>query len=209
MQADIALIGLAVMGQNLVMNMADHGYTVAVYNRTHSVVDEFVNGRAKGMSIIGTHSLEEMVAVLKRPRKVMMLVKAGRLRLVDRVCAPEALMREAQTLAATLHDRHFADLPAVGVKRPNLDLDRPQRIRIRRGRIALRDVVRPVLAVVVVAVAATLVGELGHAAGFGQALALLVAAVELAVVVGRRALYVPLERAAKGGAAKGGPVNAK
>ena len=83
MQADIALIGLAVMGQNLVMNMADHGYTVAVYNRTPSVVDDFVNGPAKGYGlkgkagIIGTHSLEEMVGLLKRPRRVMMLVKAG------------------------------------------------------------------------------------------------------------------------------------
>ena len=76
-QADIAMIGLAVMGQNLVMNMADHGFTVAVYNRTTSVVDEFVHGPAKGMSIIPTRSLEEMVAALKRPRRVMMLVKAG------------------------------------------------------------------------------------------------------------------------------------
>jgi 6-phosphogluconate dehydrogenase len=76
-QADIAMIGLAVMGQNLVMNMADHGYTVAVYNRTTSVVDEFVEGPAKGMAIVPTHSLEEMVAALKRPRRVMMLVKAG------------------------------------------------------------------------------------------------------------------------------------
>ncbi len=77
MQADIALIGLAVMGQNLAMNMADHGFTVAVYNRTIAVVDEFVNGPAKGMGIIGTHSLPELVAALKRPRRVMMLVKAG------------------------------------------------------------------------------------------------------------------------------------
>jgi 6-phosphogluconate dehydrogenase len=76
-KADIALIGLAVMGQNLVLNMADHGYTVAVFNRTTSVVDEFVNGSAKGASVIGTHSLEELVAALKRPRRVMMLVKAG------------------------------------------------------------------------------------------------------------------------------------
>jgi 6-phosphogluconate dehydrogenase len=76
-QADIAMIGLAVMGQNLVMNMADHGFTVAVYNRTTSVTEGFVEGPAKGMSIIGTHSLAEMVAALKRPRRVMMLVKAG------------------------------------------------------------------------------------------------------------------------------------
>jgi len=65
-QADIAMIGLAVMGQNLVMNMADHGFTVAVYNRTISVVDDFVNVR-RGMRIVPTHSLEEMVAALKRP----------------------------------------------------------------------------------------------------------------------------------------------
>jgi 6-phosphogluconate dehydrogenase len=77
-QADIALIGLAVMGQNLVMNMADHGFTVAVHNRTTSVVDAFLAGPAKGMTIIGAHSLEELVALLKPPRRVMMLVKAGR-----------------------------------------------------------------------------------------------------------------------------------
>jgi 6-phosphogluconate dehydrogenase len=76
-QADIAVIGLAVMGQNLVMNMADHGFTVAVYNRTTQVADDFVNGPAKGMNIIAAHPLEEMVALLKRPRRVMMLVKAG------------------------------------------------------------------------------------------------------------------------------------
>ncbi len=57
-QADIALIGLAVMGQNLVMNMADHGFTVAVFNRTTSVVNAFVAGPAQGMSIVGTHTLE-------------------------------------------------------------------------------------------------------------------------------------------------------
>jgi 6-phosphogluconate dehydrogenase len=77
-KADIALIGLAVMGQNLVMNMADHGFTVAVFNRTTSVVDEFVEGPAKGASIIGTHSVEELVAQLKRPRRVMMMIKAGK-----------------------------------------------------------------------------------------------------------------------------------
>ena len=76
-KADIGLIGLAVMGQNLVMNMADHGFTVAVFNRTLSKVDEFVHGPAAGMSIIGTGSIEELVASLKRPRRVMLLVKAG------------------------------------------------------------------------------------------------------------------------------------
>lgn len=76
-QADLGLIGLAVMGQNLVLNMNDHGFTIAVYNRTTSVVDEFINGNAKGTNIIGAHSLEELVKLLKRPRRVMLLVKAG------------------------------------------------------------------------------------------------------------------------------------
>ncbi len=76
-KADIGLIGLAVMGENIVMNMESKGFTVAVYNRTTSKVDAFVNGRAKGKNIIGTHSLEELRESLSRPRKVMMLVKAG------------------------------------------------------------------------------------------------------------------------------------
>src|ERR1051325_339050 len=76
-QADIALIGLAVMGQNLILNMNDHGYTVVAFNRTVSKVDEFLNNEAKGTKIIGAHSIEEMVKLLKRPRRVMMLVKAG------------------------------------------------------------------------------------------------------------------------------------
>jgi len=77
MEADIALIGLAVMGQNLVLNMDEHGFTVAVYNRTTSKVDLFLENEAKGTKIIGAHSLPELIALLKRPRKVMMLVKAG------------------------------------------------------------------------------------------------------------------------------------
>ena len=81
-KADIGLIGLAVMGQNLVLNMADHGYRVAVFNRTTSKVDDFINGPAQGTNIIGTHSLEELVAALDRPRKVMLMVKAGEV--VDR-----------------------------------------------------------------------------------------------------------------------------
>lgn len=76
-EADIGLIGLAVMGQNLVLNMNDHGYTVAVYNRTVSKVDDFLAGPAKGTHVIGTHSLEEFVQKLKRPRRVMLMVKAG------------------------------------------------------------------------------------------------------------------------------------
>jgi 6-phosphogluconate dehydrogenase len=74
---DIALIGLAVMGQNLVLNMNDHGFTVVVYNRTTSKVDDFLANEAKGTNVLGAHSIEEMVARLKRPRRVMMLVKAG------------------------------------------------------------------------------------------------------------------------------------
>ncbi|MBZ0302192.1 MAG: decarboxylating NADP(+)-dependent phosphogluconate dehydrogenase [Anaerolineae bacterium] len=75
--ADIGLIGLAVMGQNLVLNMSDHGYTVAVFNRTTSKVDAFVNGEAQGRSIIGTRSIEELTAALKLPRRVMIMVQAG------------------------------------------------------------------------------------------------------------------------------------
>ena len=76
-KADIGLIGLAVMGQNLVMNMNDNGYTVAVFNRTTSKVDDFMNGAAKGSNVIGTHSIEEFVSNLKTPRRVMLMVKAG------------------------------------------------------------------------------------------------------------------------------------
>ena len=76
-KADIGLIGLAVMGQNLVLNMADHGYRVAVFNRTTSKVDDFINGPAKGSNIIGTYSMEELVGSLEKPRKVMLMVKAG------------------------------------------------------------------------------------------------------------------------------------
>jgi 6-phosphogluconate dehydrogenase len=77
--ADIALIGLAVMGQNLIMNMNDHGYTVVAYNRTVAKVDEFMNDAAKGRkTILPAHSIEEMTALLKRPRKIMLMVKAGK-----------------------------------------------------------------------------------------------------------------------------------
>ena len=77
-KGDIALIGLAVMGQNLILNMNDKGFTVVAYNRTISKVDDFMNGEAKGTNIIGARSIEEMVKHLKRPRRVMMLVKAGK-----------------------------------------------------------------------------------------------------------------------------------
>jgi len=77
-KADIGLIGLAVMGENLVLNMERNGFTVAVYNRTVEKVDRFLEGRGKGKNFIGAHTIEEFIASLERPRKVMMLVKAGK-----------------------------------------------------------------------------------------------------------------------------------
>jgi 6-phosphogluconate dehydrogenase len=77
-KADIGLIGLAVMGENLVLNMESKGFTVVVHNRTTSKVDDFVNGRGAGKNIIGTHSPEELCAQLERPRRVMIMVKAGK-----------------------------------------------------------------------------------------------------------------------------------
>jgi 6-phosphogluconate dehydrogenase len=77
-KANIGLIGLAVMGENLVLNMENNGYTVAVYNRTVDKVEKFMNGRGKGKNFIGATSIEEFVNSLERPRKVMMLVKAGK-----------------------------------------------------------------------------------------------------------------------------------
>ncbi len=76
-KCDIGLIGLAVMGQNLVLNMNDHGYRVAVFNRTTSKVDEFIEHEAKGTQIVGTHSIEELVEALAKPRRIMLMVKAG------------------------------------------------------------------------------------------------------------------------------------
>ncbi len=75
--ADIGLIGLAVMGQNLVLNMADHGYRVAVFNRTTSKVERFIAGPAAGKRVLGTHSIEQLVGALQRPRRLMLMVKAG------------------------------------------------------------------------------------------------------------------------------------
>src|SRR5579862_7135288 len=74
---DIGLIGLAVMGQNLVLNMNDHGYKVAVFNRTVSKVDDFINNEAKGTQVLGAHSMVEFVQLLKPPRRIMLMVKAG------------------------------------------------------------------------------------------------------------------------------------
>ncbi|CAF3825481.1 unnamed protein product, partial [Rotaria sp. Silwood1] len=77
-KADIGLIGLAVMGQNLILNMNDHGFTVACFNRTVSKVDHFLQNEAKGTNIIGAHSVDELVQLLKKPRRVMLLVQAGK-----------------------------------------------------------------------------------------------------------------------------------
>jgi 6-phosphogluconate dehydrogenase len=77
-KADIGLVGLAVMGENLVINMESKGFTVAVFNRTTEKVTDFINGRAAGKNIIGTYTIEELVSVLKKPRKIMLMVKAGK-----------------------------------------------------------------------------------------------------------------------------------
>ena len=74
---DIGLIGLAVMGQNLVLNMNDHGFKVAVFNRTVSKVDDFLANEAKGTEVVGGHTMEEFIGLLKKPRRVMLMVKAG------------------------------------------------------------------------------------------------------------------------------------
>jgi 6-phosphogluconate dehydrogenase len=77
-KADIGLVGLAVMGENLVLNMESHGFTVAVFNRTIDKVDNFIHGRGKNKNVIGCHSIEEMISSLKSPRKIMLMVKAGK-----------------------------------------------------------------------------------------------------------------------------------
>lgn len=76
-RGDIAVIGLAVMGQNLILNMNDHGYTVVAYNRTVAKVDEFLKNAAKGTMVIGARSIAEMVSLLKKPRRIMLMIKAG------------------------------------------------------------------------------------------------------------------------------------
>ena len=77
MTADIGLIGLAVMGQNLVLNMNDHGYTVAVFNRSNHKTDAFLQGPATGTNIVGTTTIEGLVDTLVSPRRIMLMVKAG------------------------------------------------------------------------------------------------------------------------------------
>jgi 6-phosphogluconate dehydrogenase len=105
--ADIGLIGLAVMGENLVLNMESHGHTVAVFNRTTSKVDDFVNGRAKGKKIVGAHTVPELVASLKRPRKVMIMVKAGPP--VDQVIDEVAPLLEPGDILIDGGNTHYPD----------------------------------------------------------------------------------------------------
>ena len=105
--ADMGLIGLAVMGENLVLNMESHGYTVAVFNRTTSKVDEFVNGRGKGKKLVGCHDVKELVASLKRPRKVMIMVKAGAA--VDAVIDELAPLLEPGDILIDGGNTHYPD----------------------------------------------------------------------------------------------------
>lgn len=107
MSADIGLIGLAVMGENLVLNMESHGYTAAVYNRTTSKVDEFVNGRGKGKKFIGCHSIEDLVKNLKKPRKVMLMVKAGEV--VDKFIDSIVPLLEKGDIIIDGGNSHYAD----------------------------------------------------------------------------------------------------
>src|SRR5262245_34549576 len=105
--ADIGLIGLAVMGENLVLNMESHDYPVAVYNRTKARVDSFLADRAKGKRIIGCHSVKELVAALKRPRKVMIMVKAGPA--VDQVIEEVAAFLEPGDILIDGGNTHYPD----------------------------------------------------------------------------------------------------
>ncbi len=106
-KSDIGLVGLAVMGENLVMNMESKGFTVSVYNRTVEKVDNFVNGRAKGKNIVGAHTLEELVGQLEKPRKVMMMVKAGAA--VDSLIEQLIPLLEAGDIIIDGGNSHFPD----------------------------------------------------------------------------------------------------
>ncbi len=106
-RADIGLIGLAVMGQNLVLNMNDHGFTVAVFNRTTSKVDEFLGEGAKGTRVIGAHSLKELIGRLAKPRRVMLMVKAGPA--VDELIRSLLPMLDKGDVVIDGGNSHFAD----------------------------------------------------------------------------------------------------
>ena len=106
-KADIGLVGLAVMGENLVMNMESKGFTVAVYNRTVQRVKDFMEGRAQGKNIIGTYSLKELVNALAKPRKVMLMVKAGQP--VDDFIEALLLLMEPGDIIIDGGNSHFPD----------------------------------------------------------------------------------------------------
>jgi len=107
-KADIGVIGLAVMGQNLVLNMNDKGFTVAVFNRTTSKVDEFMNDAARGRStILPARSLEEFISLLARPRKVMLMVKAGEV--VDQFIEQVLPLLDAGDIVIDGGNSHFPD----------------------------------------------------------------------------------------------------
>src|SRR5271157_5210291 len=117
---DIGLIGLAVMGQNLVLNMNDHGYKVAVFNRTLSKVDDFVGNEAKGTQVVGAHTLEEFAGLLKRPRRVMLMVKAGDTvdQMIDHVLPylePGDIVIDGGNSLFTDSNRRTKDLAAKGI----------------------------------------------------------------------------------------------
>ncbi|MBF5051034.1 6-phosphogluconate dehydrogenase, decarboxylating [Candidatus Clavichlamydia salmonicola] len=107
MQADIGLIGLAVMGQNLVLNISDHGYSVVVFNRTFSVTQKFLNQVAKDKVIIGKESLIDFIATLKRPRKIIIMVKAGEA--VDAVINSLIPLLEAGDIIIDGGNSHYDD----------------------------------------------------------------------------------------------------
>ncbi len=118
--ADIGLIGLAVMGQNLVLNMNDHGFTVAVYNRTTAKIDAFLQGPAKGTAIVGAYSIAELTDSLKTPRRVMLMVKAGNAvdqfiaELLPHLQAGDVIIDGGNSLY-TDTDRRTATLAAQGI----------------------------------------------------------------------------------------------
>ena len=105
--SDIGLIGLAVMGENLVLNMESKGFQVSVFNRTTQKVDDFISGRAKGKNIVGTHTIKELVASLSTPRKVMIMVKAGKA--VDETIEQLLPYLEAGDIIIDGGNTHFPD----------------------------------------------------------------------------------------------------
>ena len=105
--ADIGLIGLAVMGQNLVLNMDDHGFTVAVYNRTTARTTEFLDGPARDTRVIGVTTIEDLVATLRRPRRIMLMVKAGRA--VDETIRRLVPLLDAGDIVIDGGNSHFED----------------------------------------------------------------------------------------------------